>query len=184
MTPPPRAPSQVLAATVDRCTMIAVRGAGNFRLAPAFRQAVQAARLAGTELIVVEMQACTALDSTFMGALAALGFSARDPNNPPAILINLPANLATLLTNLGIHRVLKSYSAGAFPEGLGDLSQFADNLQPVTGEPHSFQEMNALMFDAHETLTRVDPANIQRFKDVLALLRKDLGMPPAPPSGD
>jgi hypothetical protein len=34
--------------------------------------------------------------------------------------------------------------------------------------------MAALMFDAHETLTRVEPENLQRFKDVLAFLREDM----------
>ena len=33
------------------------------------------------------------------------------------------------------------------------------------------------MYDAHETLTRVEPDNLQRFKDVLAFLREDLRRP-------
>ena len=36
------------------------------------------------------------------------------------------------------------------------------------------RDLAALMYDAHETLTRVDPQNLQRFKDVLAFLREDL----------
>ena len=36
------------------------------------------------------------------------------------------------------------------------------------------RELAALMYDAHETLTRLDPQNLQRFKDVLAFLREDL----------
>ncbi len=42
--------------------------------------------------------------------------------------------------------------------------------------------MAALMYDAHETLTRVDPENIQRFKDVLTFLRQEAGQGPASPA--
>jgi anti-sigma B factor antagonist len=171
---PRPAGSQILAATVDQCTMVAVTGAATFRLAPAFKQATQAARLAGSALIVVDMAGCTALDSTFMGTLAALGFAASKPDGTPVVLINLSANSAGLLKGLGVDRILKAYPAGALPPGVGDLSRFIDNLQPVEPAPRAPHEMAALMFDAHETLTRVEPENLQRFKDVLAFLREDM----------
>jgi anti-sigma B factor antagonist len=110
---PRPAGSQILAATVDQCTMVAVTGAATFRLAPAFKQATQAARLAGSALIVVDMAGCTALDSTFMGTLAALGFAASKPDGTPVVLINLSANSAGLLKGLGVDRILKAYPAGA-----------------------------------------------------------------------
>ena len=39
-------PGQVLAATAENCTLLVVQGAATFRLAPAFKQAAQAARFA------------------------------------------------------------------------------------------------------------------------------------------
>ena len=66
------------------------------------------------------------------------------------------------------------YPAAALPAGLGDLSTLEHSLQPVETGPASDHEMAALMYDAHETLARVDPKNLQRFKDVLAFLREDL----------
>lgn len=174
MAYPRPAASQVFAATVDQCTMVAVVGAATFRLAPSFKQATQAARLAGSSLIVVDMAGCTTLDSTFMGTLASLGFAASKPDGTPAVLINLTPHAAELLKGLGVDRILKVYPAGALPPGVGDLSRFVDNLQPVEPTPRAPHEMAALMFDAHETLTRVEPENLQRFKDVLAFLREDV----------
>lgn len=182
MTPPPSSGNQILAATVDHCTMVAVIGAATFRLAPAFRQATQAARLAGSHLIVVNMQACTALDSTFMGSLASLGLSGRQTGATPAVLINLSPHLAGLLQGLGVSRILKSYPSGGLPDGMGDLSRFVDNLHPVETVPQAPRDMAALMYDAHETLTRVEPENIQRFKDVLTFLRQEAGQGPASPA--
>ncbi len=166
--------NQILAASAEQCTLVVVSGAATYKLAPSFKQATQAARLAGSLLIVVDMAACTSMDSTFMGSIASLGFAVQKSENTPLILINLRPNAAALLRGLGVDRILQVYPAGALPEGIGDLSPLVQNLQPVTVEPATERDMAALMYDAHETLTKVDPENLQRFKDVLAFLRDDL----------
>ena len=174
MTLKPPSENQILAATVDNCTLVAVSGAGTFKLAPAFKQAAQAARLAGSALIVVDMAGCLSLDSTFMGAIASQGFASRKADSTGFVLINLGPSAAALLKGLGVDRILKVYPAGALPAGMGDLSQLTQNLRPVETAASGAHDMAALMYDAHETLTRVDPENLQRFKDVLAFLREDL----------
>ncbi len=173
MTGPAPVLNQILAATADNCTLVAVSGSATFKLAPAFKQAVQAATLAGSAMIVVDMAACLAMDSTFMGAIAALGFGLKKSDSRLA-LINLSPHAAALLQGLGVDRILRIYPAGSLPAGLGDLALLEQSLQPVVTAPVRDQEMAALMYDAHETLTRVDPKNLQRFKDVLAFLREDL----------
>ena len=167
------APNQILAATADNCTLVAVGGAATFKLAPAFKQAVQAARLAGSALVVVDLAECRALDSTFMGAIAGMTLALRKDDVRLA-LINPTAHVAGLLRGLGLDRVLKTYAAAELPPGLGDLSRLVQNLRPVQAAPAGDHELAALMYDAHETLARVDPQNLQRFKDVLAFLREDL----------
>ena len=167
------APNQILAATADNCTLVAVSGAATFKLAPAFKQAVQAARLAGSALVVVDLADCRSLDSTFMGAIAGMTLALRKDGVRLA-LINPTAHVAGLLRGLGLDRVLKTYAAAELPPGLGDLSRLLQNLRPVETAPAGDHELAALMYDAHETLARVDPQNLQRFKDVLAYLREDL----------
>jgi anti-sigma B factor antagonist len=174
MAPARPAPSQILAATADNCTLVAVIGSATFKLAPAFKQATQAARLAGSALIVVDMAACLAMDSTFMGALASLGFALQKSEGTRYVLVNLGPAAAGLLKGLGLDRILKTYAAGALPEGLGDFSHLVQSLRPVEAQTAGPRDMAALMYDAHETLTRVDPENLKRFKDVLAFLREDL----------
>ena len=173
----PTHPHQILAATADHCTLVMVAGAATFRLAPAFKQATQAARLAGSALIVVDMAACESMDSTFMGAIASFGFAFQKSESPAFVLINLNANAVALLKGLGVDRILKIYPAGTLPAGLNDLSALARNLRPVDAAAPGAHALAALMYDAHETLTRVDPENLQRFKDVLAFLREDMKRP-------
>jgi anti-anti-sigma factor len=169
----PTSPNQILAATADNCTLVAVDGAATFKLAAAFKQAVQAARLAGSALVVVDLAGCRSMDSTFMGAIAGLAFALRK-DDVRLTLINLSPHAAGLLKGLGLNRVLKTYAAAELPPGLGDLSLLVKSLRPVEAEPTDNHELAALMYDAHETLARVDPQNLQRFKDVLAFLREDL----------
>ena len=174
---------QILAASVDVSTMIAVIGAANFRLAPPFRQAAQAAKLAGSHMIVVEMAQCTNLDSTFMGTLATLGFASQKPGGIPTVLINVQPFAHSLLHGLGITRLIKSYPPDSLPPAFANMDGLVNALKPVESAAHSQRDMAALMYDAHETLTRVDPENIQRFKDVLEFLRKDAeDSPPLSPS--
>lgn len=170
----PPADSQILAATADNCTLVAVCGPATFKLAPAFKQATQAARLAGSQLIVVDMAACRSMDSTFMGAIASLGFALQKSATTRFVLINVGANANALFKGLGMDRILTTYPTGALPAGLGDLAPLVRNLHLVETAAPGEREMAALMYDAHETLTRVDPENLQRFRDVLAYLREDL----------
>ena len=174
MVTPSQPPNQILAATVEHSTLVAVVGMANFKLAQAFRQAIQAARLAGSRLVVVDMAACQGMDSTFMGTLAAMGLAADKPDGTPAVLINLSEHGANLLRGLGVDRILKFYPAQFLPESIRDMAPLVASLQPIEAPPQASHEMAAMMFDAHETLTRVEPENLQRFKDVLEYLRKDI----------
>ena len=174
MASTPPAENRILAATADNCTLVSVGGAATFKLAPAFKQAAQAAKLAGSALIVVDMADCLSMDSTFMGAIASLGFSARKSETTRLVFINLARHAAALLKGLGVDRILTIYPAGALPEGLGDLSGLVRSLRPVESAAPTAHDLAALMYDAHDTLARVDPINLQRFKDVLAFLREDL----------
>lgn len=180
MTPPdsppppaPPAPSRVLAATLDGATLVAVAGTGNFKLAPAFKQALRAAELSGSPTVVVDMSGCTHLDSTFMGAIAAAALAARKPGAAMSVhFLDIRPHVAQLLKGLGILQLLD-----ILPPGAADLSSLVANLAPVETAPLSDRSMTAILYDAHETLARVSPENQARFHDLLTLLRADLDRP-------
>ena len=172
--------NRVLAASIEGCTLVAVVGKATFRLAPSFKQATQAARLAGSAAIVVDMAQCISMDSTFMGGMASLGFAAQKSKDFQLVFINLSPSAMGLLKGLGLLRLLKAYPAGSLPEGLGRLEALVASLQPVSAEELGGTDLAAFMYDAHETLTRADPANLQKFRDVLAFLKQDMGGASAP----
>lgn len=168
------ADGKVLAAFTDDAALIRVTGRGTFRVAPAFRQAIQAAGGANVPLLIVDLAECTTMDSTFMGAIASVGLAGR--NNPAtrAVFINVSATLLALLKGLGVDRILCIYPTDSLPAEIANLSGMAADLQFVDAATPSKREAAVMMYDAHETLTRVHPENMQKFQHVLACLQRDI----------
>ena len=167
------APSRILAAALDASALVVVSGKGDFRLAPAFRQALQAVRLSGCRVIAVDMSACRSLDSTFMGAIAGAAQTCRKPGAPALHFLNLNDHARHLLRGLGVDRLMSIAAPGDFPPGLADLSSLSDALAPVeTSTPAG--ELSAILYDTHETLARLSPENREKFRDVLACLAREL----------
>lgn len=163
---------QILAAIAEGCALIRVDGRGDFKLAPAFRQATQTA-LSAVPFLVIDMAACTTLDSTFMGAIASVGLATRKTPASHAVLINLSPSTHALLHGLGVDRIIRTLPPHALPENIGNLAGLAADLRPVDSAATTTRETAAMMYDAHETLTRVHPDNLRKFKDVLAFLKAE-----------
>jgi len=165
---------KVLAATAGDASLVRVEGRATFRLAPAFRQALRAVSDAGTGgPVLVDMSAVTALDSTFMGAMATIGFQSKKPGAARVVFFGLTPPMLALLAGLGVDRVIEE--ARGLPENCADLSGLFADLREVSAPAASATEQAAMMYDAHETLTRVSPENLAKFKDVLAFLKQDMG---------
>ena len=164
---------KVLAAAAGDAALVRVEGRATFRLAPAFRQAIRAVSdAAAAAPVLVDMSAVSALDSTFMGAMATIGFQAKKPGAARVVFFGLTPPMLALLAGLGVDRVIDEVKG--LPEGL-DLSGLFADLREVDAPRTSATEQAAMMYDAHETLTRVSPENLAKFKDVLAFLKQDMG---------
>lgn len=176
--PDAQAPAQncVLAATLDGVALVAVVGNGNFKLAPAFKQALQAVRLAACTQVVVDLSSCLHLDSTFMGAIAAAALDARKPEGTDIRFLHLRPNVSKLLAGLGILPLMNVLDPASAPA----LDSLVAALAPVDAAPLSDRAMTAVLYDAHDTLARLSDENQARFRDLLSLLRADLDSPAAP----
>lgn len=171
--PSPPAPPRILAAALDSAALVVVSGKGDFHLAPAFRQALQAARLSGCRLVAVDMASCRSLDSTFMGAIASAAIAARKPGQPALHFLNLSDPSLRLLRGLGVDRLMSIVAPSDLPPALADFSALSAALAPVeTDTPPG--DLSAILYDTHETLARLSPENREKFRDVLAFLAKDL----------
>jgi anti-anti-sigma regulatory factor len=164
---------KVLAAAAGEAALVRVEGRATFRLASAFRQALRAVS-DGTDgtPVLVDMSAVTALDSTFMGAMATIGFQSKKPNAARVVFCGLTPPMHALLAGLGVDRVIEE--AKGLSGSAADLSGLFADLKEVSAPTATATEQAAMMYDAHETLTRVRPENLAKFKDVLAFLKQDM----------
>ncbi len=163
-------PPRILAATAEGAALVAVSGRASFKLVPAFRQALQAARLASPSIILVDMAAVTAVDSSFMGAIASAAQQASKPDAVPLRFLNIPAKILALLHGLGVDRLMRIMPATE----AADLTGLVSALAPVEAAAQDDQAMAATLLDTHETLARLSPENLARFRSVVELLRQDV----------
>jgi hypothetical protein len=155
------------------------------------------------------LEACSYLDSTFLGILLGLGLKLKDAGNGLLHILNASPRNMELLKNLGLDRLI-DIEGGEAPSGLGPLGGSegpSDPVRPVAGNgggngglgagridlngvaKEDLREMPCpvptrteaapTILEAHETLMNFDPRNVPKFKDVVEFLREDLGQPAA-----
>ncbi len=129
----------------------------------------------GHASLEIDFAACTGMDSTFMGLLAgaAMNLRTRKPTPGEITLRNLSARNSELIRNLGLHRLVKVVENT--PEQAASAAPSASGLPTNAANRAASQET---ILKAHENLMKADPANVAKFQDVVAFLRREA--PPKP----
>jgi len=157
----------------DHSAVVRVQGRGSFKLGAALREFGGSSIEAGATRVVLDMEDCVGMDSTFMGVVAGLALRIKSVPGGRVIFVNLSERTRHLLCTLGLNRFVDLHMAGSLPE----------DLQPALHQPHPLQEamsasVNApesrTLLEAHEALVKLDPQNLDKFRDVLDFLRRDV----------
>jgi anti-sigma B factor antagonist len=181
--------SKILVARSADLGFVKVVGRGSFQNSGCLKAFYQQLLKEGVGRFVVDLDACTYLDSTFLGILLGLGLKLREAGNGLLHILNANPRNLELLKNLGLDRLINIEGNGG--DGLGSgvrgggKSQDSGNLNGVKEE--HLEEMPCpvptraeaapTILEAHENLMEFDPRNIPKFKDVVEFLREDLGQP-------
>tara|TARA_B100000809_G_scaffold234327_1_gene251703 strand:- start:699 stop:1217 length:519 start_codon:yes stop_codon:yes gene_type:complete len=163
-------PSDVLLVTTHGHTAcVRVEGRATFKVSGSLKKFILGAADSGTTRVILDMDHCIAMDSTFMGVLAgiAMQFQAGDRH---LMLINLHAETVSLLETLGLDRLLETHTP---------LTTEAA-LKAELGVPEDFSKLSAsaesdtlqMILEAHENLIDASPSNAPKFEDVISYLRK------------
>lgn len=132
----------------------------------------------GTASLEIDFSACTGMDSTFMGLLAgtAMNLRVRKPVTGEITLRHLSSRNLELIRNLGLHRLVKVVDSPCGPvSSPATPVSGATHLPAQSPNPSASQET---ILQAHENLMKADPANVAKFQDVVAFLRREA--PPKP----
>jgi len=163
---------KLLAWIYGALAVVKVSGRGSFKVGAALREFGAAALGSGARRIVLDLEDCVGMDSTFMGIVAGLALKANLLPKGRVVFVHLNDRTRHLLNTLGLARFVDMHMAGETPA----------SLLPALTAPHPEQSEAATgstslaetMLRAHEDLVRIDPENLSRFRDVLVFLQKDV----------
>jgi ABC-type transporter Mla MlaB component len=155
--------SDILIAQEAGVYRIKIDGRANFEYGPPLRSLAKNLENEKFEMISVNLEKCTGMDSTFMGILAMLGLRAKKINAAMEI-VNAGETNTALLKGLGLKNLFD------FVDREED-KVFNWNKAGKEGEKLDKAET---VVDAHDTLMDVSPENVPKFKTVVDFAKKDL----------
>jgi len=187
--------SKILVARSGNLGFVKVVGRGSFQNSGCVKAFYQQMLKDGVNRFVIDLDACTYLDSTFLGILLGLGLQLKNAGNGLLHILNASARNLELLRNLGLDRLINidgrgdsggsGVPVGARGNGNGSGGHLVNlngvtekDLQEVACPVPTREEAAPTILEAHENLMEFDPRNVPKFKDVVEFLREDLGHPP------
>lgn len=159
--------TELFAASRDGITAIRVCGRGTFKVSKEFCQYGE--RVLDDEEttgLIVDLEECEALDSTFMGVLAMLGLKGRE--QAALVILNASEKLRDLLDTVGVSRLWEFSSTSAAGDDWATICRAAAGALTTSGAANT-------VLEAHRTLMAIDPENVPRFKTLVSMLADELG---------
>ena len=150
-------------------------GRGTFLESPIIKSFVEISMEEGHHDFVIDLEACSGMDSTFMGMLAGLGIGFRKGGKGKVSIVGTSDKTRASLKELGLQHLMSiEPSEGAW---VGKLDQARENLIPLNLKSEEDQEAHIL--ESHEDLCVADDANLERFKTVLEMMGSKMSSRPS-----
>jgi anti-sigma B factor antagonist len=162
--------SKILVARSANLGFVKVVGRGSFQNSGCFKAFYQQLLKEKVDRFVIDLDACTYLDSTFLGILLGLGLKLRSAGNGLLHVLNASQRNVELLKNLGLDRLINIDAKRVELNGVAN-----QKLEEIDCPIATKTEAGPTILEAHEALMEFDPRNVPKFKDVVEFLREDLG---------
>jgi anti-anti-sigma regulatory factor len=157
-----------------------VSGRGSYEISPYLSRFATARIAEGVRQIVVDLEACPVMDSTFMGTLTGIAVRLTELPGGRLQVVNPNERNRSLLSNLGLDQIFEVDAEGrTWPHERALVSRMLADEVCDSGEPVAKREQCECMIDAHEALARAQPANVPRFQDVIECLKREMQALPA-----
>jgi anti-sigma B factor antagonist len=180
--------SKILVARSGNLGFVKVVGRGSFQNAACLKAFYERLLKEGVNRFVIDLDACSYLDSTFLGTLLPLGRQLRSAGNGLLHILNVNPRNLELLRNLGLDRLIhidgrqpghppvaNGHASPPKPVDLNGVRE--EDLTEIECPVPSRAEAAPAILEAHEALMEFDPRNVAKFKDVVEFLREDVGQP-------
>jgi anti-sigma B factor antagonist len=157
--------SEILVSCADRIVWVRVDGNGSSTNSTALRDFAKEMIRRGAREFIVDLCNCPAMDSTFMGTLAAISLWLRELGVSCCLsVVNLNERNAESLCSLGLDQL--------FNVQVSAINKDGQALPIPLKEDRTARAQT--MLEAHEALIKTAPENLPKFKDVIQYLEEEL----------
>lgn len=163
--------SSILACKEGEFSWIRCEGKGSFQNSPAMKEQAERNIKSGHKNIVIDLEKCLGMDSTFMGTMA--GIAMRLMKIPDAKLqVAAPGERnRQSLEDLGLDAVMEiDPEDGSWDERLTKARAL---MKPCVGKVNG-RDKAPHVLDAHKKLCEIDDRNTEKFATVLDFLEADV----------
>jgi hypothetical protein len=163
----------ILSGIFDGFTWIRCEGKGSFVISPLLKDCADGRIMAGERCLVVDLEACTGMDSTFMGLLAGLSARLAKIGGEGVQIAGAGERNRRSLEDLGLDCLLEIDPPAAVWRG--HAAEVRALLEPYRqGKTPDLRERARHVLDAHRTLANTSEANAKRFASVLSVLEDEV----------
>jgi anti-sigma B factor antagonist len=161
---------------------IRCEGKGSFANSPNVKSFGDERIAAGEKLLVVDLGACTGMDSTFMGTMAGLAARISSKSGGALHVADAGDKNRQSLEDLGLDFMMEIDPPAA--DWRGRLDEVRSELKPQCkqGALPSLDRARHVL-EAHKTLSRLNEANASEFETVVKTLEEQIIAPPKPHNG-
>ncbi len=164
----------ILVGIFDGFTWIRCEGKGSFVTSPVMKECAEARIAAGDRCLVIDLEACTGMDSTFMGQLAS--FSARLSKLGATGGVQIAGageRNRNSLEDLGLDCLLEIDPPSAVWRGHAD--EVRSKLEPYQlGHAVGVLDRAKHVLESHKILSAANAENARKFAGVVGILEKEV----------
>jgi anti-anti-sigma regulatory factor len=165
--------SPISAGVFDGFSWIRLEGKGSFQNSPALK-AIGDARIAdGENRVVVDLEGCSGMDSTFMGTLAGLATRLAAVEGGGLMIAEPGERNRRSLEDLGLDFLMEIDPPSAVWRGKVDdirnSLKSSESIEPIARGPRGRH-----VLEAHQNLSNINERNARSFSTVVNMLEKDL----------
>ena len=166
-------PTHILVGIIGKVFWMRVDGRGTFQNSLQAKRALQGVIAKGMTNLVVDLESCPMMDSTFLGMLTGTALNLHEAGVGSLSVVNANPRNIQLLTDLGLDHILELDKEGKM--WAAERQEACVALRQCRERSAECKEEQAQhVLDSHQALAGVSEANECRFHDVIQFLEKDL----------
>jgi len=124
----------------------------------------------GCARVVIDLEMCKGMDSTFMGTLAGMAMKLAKVPNGKMEVVSASERSHRSLDDLGLSALMEIFAdVGGYTDRVDELRDDLKESKPVAETDRTKH-----VFDAHKTLCEADDCNNDKFSAVLECLEAEL----------